>query len=381
MLRSLLLVLCELYGVVFALSPPPTVAESAHEAKLREEAATPVILSRRAPQMDHSTLIAIIVGVVGGVAMLATLFLLIRLCVRRQSERNRRRSAEDFQYQYGQASVASPNTPAGTFKITQAPSNEFYEPSSSDNLASLPRNKSTRRVTADQSLWFPEKSGPAEPEARPVTQNYSLPRRTDSTVSSIIPAPVSRTLERKSSMQQLLEASGIYEDQPPLPTARPSPSSSPSPISPELSAALASRAARLRAASPPRAATRTIARQKSEPDLRPSPRPVLHLEAQSSSQVNMLIPRPRESSLSPEQHSSRVAITPVRRQTRHYISASEDPGAALGRPQSRFSISPVARSFPSMTMNMLGLRGQGEETITTSTGGRRHNPKSGSDSR
>ncbi|KAF7301031.1 hypothetical protein MIND_00666900 [Mycena indigotica] len=417
-----LLLLCRLFGLAVALSPKMDVAG---ETDVLERAVVSThlhFLSRRA-ELSSSTLIAIIVGSVGGVALLITLILLIRLIRRRRSDDNRRDSTDDSQYQYASASVTSPNTPANFMTPISASSNAEYYNATPRPSFNATREKSPRPITADQSLWFSEQPSEKQIEEqptaqqRPITQNYSLPRPATASFSSILPP--TRTLERKSSMQQLIEATGLYDDAPPLPITTempaPTPSHSPSPslsrtrstpspsvptsITPELSAALASRATRLRAASPPsidRGNSRSppyqqlpLARQKSEPNFRGSPpsqmRPMLTVAVAPPEPIHpmTLIPRPRESSLSPEQQNNRTPITPVRRRTGHQISASEDTGAMLSRPSSRFSISPVARSFPSMTMNILGLRGQGEDTTASSVGvgarRSRHTRKFGSD--
>nr|GAT47190.1 predicted protein [Mycena chlorophos] len=438
MLRSLLpLVLFRLCGVALGLSPD---LDSIGMRRAAQSAPLHVLTRRAGGGISQTILIAIIVGSVGGVALLLTIILLIRLGMRRGSEEHDEASPRqaDFSnsssYAYGQASINSPNTPAqfrspvddryvSAASTPQSMGGGYYgvpmppepDPESPFNGYSPPgRNKSVRRITADQSLWFPEKAPDGEgfDESPRSTQNFSLPRQTKTSFSSILPA--SRTLERKASLQQLLEASGLGTDPeaPPLPVPQndlvrtrstPSPALGPTPITPEMSAALANRAARLRAASPP-----TLSRKRSEPELLPlaqsavaggSPPkhlaahhvpPPLHLpeqeqHAQVVERTNTVkvIPRPRESSLSPEQRSTRAAIAPVRR---HQVSASEDTAGALGRPTSRFSVSPVGRSFPSLAMNILGGRDderQQQESAAHGVGSgarkSRHTRKFGSD--
>ncbi|KAF7318159.1 hypothetical protein HMN09_00324100 [Mycena chlorophos] len=406
MLRSLLpLVLFRLCGVALGLSPD---LGSVGMRRAAQSAPLHVLTRRAGGGISQTILIAIIVGSVGGVALLLTIILLIRLGMRRGSEEHDEASPRqaDFSnsssYAYGQASINSPNTPAqfrspvddryvSAASTPQSMGGGYYgvpmppdpDPESPFNGYSPPgRNKSVRRITADQSLWFPEKVPDEGSDESPrSTQNFSLPRQTKTSFSSILPA--SRTLERKASLQQLLEASGLGADPdaPPLPQndlvrtrSTPSPALGPTPITPEMSAALANRAARLRAASPP-----TLSRKRSEPELPLAqsaggsppkhlardaathhvppplhlPEQELHAQVVERTNTVKVIPRPRESSLSPEQRSTRAPIVPVRR---HQVSASEDTAGALARPSSRFSVSPVGRSFPGISMNILGGR-------------------------
>ncbi|KAJ6544245.1 hypothetical protein B0H19DRAFT_298177 [Mycena capillaripes] len=92
-----------------------------------------------------------------------------------------------------------------------------------------------------------------------------------------------------------------------------------------------------------------------EPD--PAPSPILFRQPQKPDSVTV-IPRPRGSSLRGPQPDNIPAVPPV---ARHVISVSEDI-----RPVSRFSISPVAQSFPSR----LTLSGHSPSSSTRSPSGR-----------
>ncbi|KAF7331489.1 hypothetical protein MKEN_00027800 [Mycena kentingensis (nom. inval.)] len=417
------------------------------------------VLVRRS--VDHNILVAIIVGSIGGVCMLAALILGILLFIRRRSDREARAISESEDLNYTQSNI--PPSPGNSYNYNLKTPNEKtsfipqFTEETTDGDAQMFRQRSMRRMTADQSLWFSE-AGLAE--QRPATQNFSLPRRS----TTVAPDDLDpQSLDRSPSAHSLrAHPYSQPETPPPLPAPQPvavwapqpvagpsragtqtppfsgsgpyqfvggsspgqrtlSPSTSTPNMSPRPSvnslsgpdvdmsesAALASRAARLRAASPPQSyshlkspSTSSIKKQRSDTSLRaarqtpspgstpvlspaplPQPPPSSHSHSRSTSQTKMISALTRQSSLSPDAANA-GSQNPTKRQTRPFVSASEDVTLTLaGRPPSRFSVSPVAKSFPSI----LGRMTSGGEGAATGIGAgsrkSRHTRMFGSDSR
>ncbi|KAJ7755179.1 hypothetical protein B0H16DRAFT_1541330 [Mycena metata] len=258
-------------------------------------------LSKRAAVLDRSLTISIIVGVIGGVAMVVALILGLLLVLRKQRERQRIRDL-------ARSAVKGPPPLFPSTVIPLSPPAETFAPASKEHPYAYqhlppasPDPVESRRPTNLQSAWFLD-----EEESK----------RNEQTVTSGVAFIGEGTV--------VIEPSGPKNAQSYSATnSKPFPPDPTSVQIPNRSESLHGRT---------KSSTRTL------------PPPVLQPihESQPPGQPSsgVISPRPRGSSLGTG--SRPLPIQPPPAAGLHLASVSEDI-----RPVSRFSMSPVARSFPS----------------------------------
>ncbi|KAJ7721336.1 hypothetical protein DFH07DRAFT_857854 [Mycena maculata] len=358
--------------------------------------ATTSTLWKRAAHPNRSTTITIVVGVIGGVALVAAVFLGILLFMRSQRDRQRARDstskAHDIEFP---AANQSPAAKPDTFP-PQPKDRPYY---ASEHVPAQSPPQVPRRPDNMQSGWFldtgneiPKTAPPETPErvktpsVRPtVTRKTSRPRFDAEQNSTIpenpAPATTSSRTRRSESDSTSPGRSDTRNLPPSLPQLTHEPERPPSPVLflqmenvpsvqrvktvpsrqtvtgktsrpifeaeqtsaiPEKAtpATTSSRTRRSESESTPRVSsdppTVEILFLPSFPPSRPSS-PILFRQPDQSITVS---PRPRNASL-PRSRPDPI-IPPLPAAVGHVTSVSEDI-----RPVSRFSVSPVARSFPS----------------------------------
>ncbi|KAJ7165583.1 hypothetical protein C8R43DRAFT_986917 [Mycena crocata] len=328
---------------------------------------TTSILSRRAPKLNRLTTITIVVGVIGGVAMVGALFLGILLVIRKQ--RDRRRSQDlDLSATKTQDMVRFPsNTNTAPIFDTSAQTKERPYYVYQHLPPRSPPQPEPRRLDDMQSGWFLDRAEPVPnvpqmartPPTLHTVSSKTSHQKLDTeqnpimTEETSITRPPRQPISSKTSRQKLgAEQNPIMTEEPSItrPPRQPSRKTSRQRLDAEHPIATdetfitraptqtASRARRSESSTrelPPPAPQPTH-----EPERPPSPLVFRQPEGLSATAV---IPRARGSSL--PRGTRPIAILPVRAAPaagRHGTSVSEDI-----RPSSRFSVSPVARSFPS----------------------------------
>ncbi|KAJ7667084.1 hypothetical protein B0H17DRAFT_258575 [Mycena rosella] len=272
------------------------------------------MLWRRAPQLNRLTTTTIVVGVIGGGAMVGALFLGILLVIRKQRERRKGRDAIQSSTVIGQ------NTAHFPANNSMAPMPDAFAPQSKERpyyvYQHLPAPVSPlnpeplqleppRRADNMESAWFMDDSRQGEQTLRQNNPPQPAASRKVSREPSI-PEEISTTRPRTTSQTRRSES----DSRPGRPLPRPSPRNLPPPLP----------------------------QPNHEPE-RPHSPTVLRQPEESQTPV-IVSPRARQSSLPRIPRPTLVIPPPTA--GRHVVSASEDI-----HPVSRFSISPVSRSFPS----------------------------------
>jgi hypothetical protein len=351
------------------------------------------ILWRRTTRLDRSTITVITVGVIGGVAMVAALFFGILLVLQKRRERQKLRNLASgknilqFPSRTNPALVPVPDS-------FSPPSKE--RPYAYQNVPpSSPPKPEPRTLDNVESAWFlNEGNGYAEPQrARTPPGRHTLPRKTsrqrlEAGQNPSIPADDSTTTRapsRKTSRQNIAAEQDLSIPAESSQTTR-APSRKPSrqkidaepesfPAENSTTRAPSRKTSRQRidadqnpsilaersmtrppATFLPQAASesmldgpawksgsRPIPSSLSQPTQEPEhpPSPILFRQPAKPDPVTLL-PRPRGSSLHGPRPTDIITAPPIPGVGRHVNSVSEDSRAV-----SRFSISPVARSFPS----------------------------------
>ncbi|KAJ7886178.1 hypothetical protein B0H14DRAFT_2434240 [Mycena olivaceomarginata] len=396
------------------MAPSLTVSDDFMPQEMSSELTT---FSRRAPRLEHSTAISVGIGIVGGVAMVAALFLALLLVLRKRRKRQKLQVAlnagknivqfpggnnlapvpntftshsKEHPYTYQNLPPRSPSQPEprrlddaestspvpDTFtpqskehpyayqnlpprspsqpeprRLDNAESAWFMD-DGSDELAQSPSTLSQQRVDAAQSPSVPANNLTIRPSShQPDMENTpsGKPSR-----QNIIPggdsAPTTiRPPSRKTSHQEFIFARVFPAENPS--TRAPSRKTSRQKIGLDQNPSIpvVSSTTRTSAHSPPQAGRPESISKLGAPSLPPGPRATQQPERPPSPIVFRqlvqpesiaVVPRPRGSSL---QGSRPNMIVTVPTPGRHVTSVSED----IARPVSRFSISPVSRSFPS----------------------------------
>ncbi|KAF7331047.1 hypothetical protein MVEN_02445000 [Mycena venus] len=395
------------------------------------------ILWRRTARLDRSTTIAVVVGTIGGVAMIATLFLGLLLVLRKRRERQKLQILASDQKDIVQfpdflASVPGPFAPhskerpyayqnvpprsppqSHTLSLDNAESAWFVgEPTYSrkspgrqpisrkTSLQELvpPSPAATRAPsrTAPRQEIIPDRNpNPAEslatrapsrqkfreefipdrnPSPAPNSTTRTLPRKTSRQEIVPVGAPAenttTRTPSRKRSRQEIIPASltagNLTTHSPSRKTSRPKITFDPNP-----SIIAENSTIRTPAASQPRTPRLefevTLISKPTKQGLPPTPRATRDPESvperppsptgfRQLPQPESVFRRPRGSSLRGSRPNMIVTIP----SPSHHVTSSED----IMGPVSRFSISPVAQSFPSR-FNLTGLSPPSSARFTT----------------
>ncbi|KAJ7499700.1 hypothetical protein FB451DRAFT_1549241 [Mycena latifolia] len=340
-------------GSVWSLSVPDSVIYSramGAETRIAQRQGgngieVPAMLWKRAPKLDRLTTTTIVVGVIGGVAMVGALFLGIVLVVRKQRERQKRRDALQSSPKPGQDIVHFQT------KSTVAPIPDGFAPQSKERpyyayqhlpAPASPPQPERRLPDNMESAWFVDK---ADAKLGGQSQRAKTP-------------PVRRTPSRQTSRQDMNAIpEGISRGETTSSHARRSESDSrPSGTK-----------SRTRIIPPP------LLPPTHESERPPSPI-VFRQPNGDRNQAPIVVPQTplvvspgaRKSSL-PSAPGPTIVIPPPPPAGRHVTSVSED-----SRPVSRFSISPVSRSFPRLT-----LTGTSPPSSRSSQAGSRHTRRYG----
>ncbi|KAJ7031153.1 hypothetical protein C8F04DRAFT_1111736 [Mycena alexandri] len=280
-------------------SPVRGVAlDDGRQGKMGLDLQPSTILLKRTAQLDRSITISIIVGVVGGVAMVVALILGLVLVLRKRRERQKirdlARSAAKSPLQF-----TSPDNPLPAPADTLVPASKEHPYAYQHVPLVSPPDPESRRFTNLQSAWF------LDEEER---------RRSAQTMTSGV-ASVGEETVAIGTFGPKNEQSYSTNSKPPPPDPTSIPHRSESLL--------------------------VHGRTKSSTQTLPSPllQPIHESQPGTGQPSGFVSPRPRGSSLG---GSRPHPIKPPPAAGRHLASVSEDI-----RPVSRFSVSPVARSFPS----------------------------------
>ncbi|KAF7362966.1 hypothetical protein MVEN_00648200 [Mycena venus] len=287
----------------------------------QETSSEPVstILWRRTARLDRSTTIAVSVGTIGGVAIIAAIFLGLLLVLR--IRRDRRKLASDQKVVYFPDFLDNP----ASYSKERPYASENVPPRSSSQFRALSLDNA-------KSAWFIEEGERAftwNPHGRQPTS------RETSLQELIPPSPAATHTPSRTALRQ-----EIIPDRNPSPAGIPVENSTiqtPTAIQPRT----------------PRSASEVTFAFQASQGLPPSPRPIRspkpepEPESPPSFIVSHQLPQPESVILRPRRSSLRGSrpnwIITVPSPGHHVTSASDD----IMRPVSRFNISPVGRSFPS----------------------------------
>ncbi|KAJ7476958.1 hypothetical protein B0H11DRAFT_2031394 [Mycena galericulata] len=263
-------------------------------------------LWRRAPRLDNRlTTITIVVGVIGGTAMLAALFLALLLVLRRQRDRRSAKQSSDTaktMVRFPSENKGAPLPTAFSPPYKERP----YHPYQNVPFQSPPQAE-PRRLDNLESAWFLDNADalgknipPRRAKTPPVTSRQNMDGEQNATTYG---DPTSKTTSSRGRRSEFDSTSGG-------PTTKPVTRILPSLPQPTY---------------------------VYEPEVERPPSPILFRQPEQPSIT--VKPRPRGSSLTRGSRPPPI-IPPAA--NRHVTSVSEDI-----RPEavSRFSISPIARSF------------------------------------
>ncbi|KAJ6579565.1 hypothetical protein DFH09DRAFT_1310221 [Mycena vulgaris] len=335
----------------------PMVQRNARKGK-----ETMAVLWRRAPHLNRLTTTTIVVGVIGGVAMIGVFFLGILLVIRKQRERRKLRDViQQSTPNFGMVRfpTADNTTPMPDSFAPQSKERPYYAYQHLPGFPSAPQPARSQGGSTE-SAWFMDAADDPR-NVQPRRAKTPSVRRTPSTPGSRqkVDAEKQSTTQARRSESDSTPPSGPLPKPrprnlpPPLPQPTHQPARPSSPIlfrQPEDAVVKQSTTqARTRSESDstppsgplPKPRPRNLPPPLPQPTHQPArpPSPILFRQPEDAV---MMAPRPRQSSLPRPSRPNVIIPVPPVASRRHVTSASEDTGLA-----SRFSISPVARSFPS----------------------------------